>query len=367
VKFIRLAILVVFFTGAGPYVWAPLYTFPEPRPFRGQKVWNPYQSSHGVWQKANLHAHALGLTRSFPDGRQTPDELARWYHEHGYSIAASSNHQHLAPQPWPIYEHGYNLFKRHILVLGATRVTWFDVPFWQSLSQKQYIVNRLHDSAEVVVLAHPSEQRAYSRADLRALTGYELLEVVNGKSLATAAWDAALSSGRLVWGMGADDAHDVADERRIGSGWTMMEADPADFSSILAALRAGHTYAVEGQGGRTDIEVQSLTVRENVIRVALRGGLASVTFSGQHGRVLKTVNGVASADYALTASDAYVRTTVRSDGSVLYLNPVIRYDGVALPVVQATIDRTGTWLLRTAFAGACAAIWLLIQPRGAAR
>jgi hypothetical protein len=55
--------------------------------------------------------------------------------------------------------------------------------------------------------AHPALLGGHSTADLRQLSGYDGLEVLNHRvPPATTQWDAALSSGRAVWAMANDDS-----------------------------------------------------------------------------------------------------------------------------------------------------------------
>jgi len=51
------ACLVVMGLALVPYAWGPVYRFPEPVPFSGTQLWNPYKTLGGRWQRANLHAH----------------------------------------------------------------------------------------------------------------------------------------------------------------------------------------------------------------------------------------------------------------------------------------------------------------------
>ena len=39
-----------------PYACAPIYQFPQPAPFAGARLFNPYEHAAGKWQRANLHA-----------------------------------------------------------------------------------------------------------------------------------------------------------------------------------------------------------------------------------------------------------------------------------------------------------------------
>jgi hypothetical protein len=136
----------------------------------------------------------------------------------GYDVAGVSNYHTIATQPGrdtlPIYEHGYNISKRHQLAIGARKVAWFDFPLWQGLSHEQWIIDQVGATADLVALAHPGVRDSYTEDNLRSLTGYQLLEVVNGPFDAEEPWDWALSSGHAVWGVANDDSHDTTDPRR---------------------------------------------------------------------------------------------------------------------------------------------------------
>src|SRR5262245_42312253 len=144
----------------------------------------------------------------------------------------------------PLYEHGYNLLKHHQLAIGAHSVDWFDFPLWQSLSNQQYVIDRVARTADLVALAHPPSRNAYMPSELRELSGYQLIEVVNGPFHLATAWDAALSSGHAVWGIANDDTHDLRDAGRAAVAWNMIDAPTASTADIVAALRAGRSYAV---------------------------------------------------------------------------------------------------------------------------
>ncbi len=224
---LKRALLLVGALVALPYCFGPIYQFPEPRPFSGPVWHNPYASVAGTWQRANFHAHGRawgGLT----NGQQSSAEIVRRYRALGYSVPGVSNYHQIAAldgvDTLPLYEHGYNIAKRHQLAIGARSVAWYDLLLWQSLSHQQFIIDRVHSSAELVALSHPPTRDAYADGGLHYLTGYELIEVANGLHTAEAPWDAALSSGRAVWALGNDDTHDLNDPQRTGAAWTMIDA-----------------------------------------------------------------------------------------------------------------------------------------------
>ena len=59
-----------------------------------------------------------------------------------------------------------------------------------------------------------------------------------------------------------------------------------------------------------------------------------------------TANQVMEASYTFAATDTYIRTVIRTPNMVMYINPVVRYDGARLPAPLASVDRTSTWLHR---------------------
>ena len=73
---------------------------------------------------------------------------------------------------------------------------------------------------------------------------------------------------------------------------------------------------------------------------------ATYLFVGQDGVVRGTANQVMEATYTFAATDTYIRTVIRTPNMVMYINPVLRYNGTALPAPAAVADGTSTWLHR---------------------
>ena len=254
----------------------------------------------------------------------------------------------------PLYEHGYNVGKHHQLAIGAHRVEWFDFLLLQSLSDEQYVIDRVARGADLVAIAHPSLRGAYSRDDMRRLTGYQLMEVVNGPDEQGDLWDAALSSGRLVWALADDDTHDVNDERRTAVAWNMIDSPTTSTGDLVASLRAGRTYAVTRTGRNPDAgdtRVVNVDVNQGRLLVSCAGEPATFLFIGQNGNVHSTVKNALTAGYTLGDRDTYIRTVIRAPKATMYLNPVVRYDGAHVPAPTAVVAAGATWLLR--------GLWLL--------
>lgn len=355
-----------------PYAWGPVYEFPQPRPFAGGYLYNPYAIPSGRWQRANFHAHGRawsGLT----NGQQPDEEVARSYRELGYDVPGVSDYQRIAARHGtptiPVYEHGYNIIKQHQLAIGAHDVEWFDFLLWQSLNHQQYVIDRVKRKADLVALAHPATRNAYSVDDMRSLTGYDLIEVVNGPFSTPDVWDAALSTGHPVWAVADDDTHDLKDERRRAAGWNMVGAATAETADIVQALAAGRSYAVLRKGA---LDAAHVTVLDGVqvdgrtMHVSLRGAASDITFVGQNGTVRKTVRQTLDAEYRWMDTDTYVRTVVETPQTVLFLNPVLRYNGERLVSPAAQVDVATTWVFRGSIGASLVTLsWVLARRRPA--
>ncbi len=331
-----------------PYLLQPSYRFPATKSFAGTALYNPYAGLGRGWQRVNFHAHARAWLHA-TDGRQSDAEVVRHYRALGYQAAQLSNYQHITGAQLgdstflPVYEHGYNVDKIHQLVIGARRVDWLDFPWHQTIQNRQFVLDRLHRSGALVVVAHPELRDPTNGAAFRWLTNYDLMEVRTHSGLATAQWDTALSTGHIVWGIADDDTHDIDDPETTGREWTMVNAASAQPDSIVAALRAGRMYAVDGPASGNDVALERFDVRGDTVELGLSEPATRVEFSGARGAVLASLTGVAAARFVVPRDEPYVRTVIETGRTTMYLNPVIRYDGVALarPIAVATPDSRG--------------------------
>jgi hypothetical protein len=284
-------------------------------------------------------------------------------------VSGVSNYHHIAAhdgvRTLPIYEHGYNLRKRHQLAIGARSVAWFDFPLWQSASHQQYVIDRVARSADLVALAHPST--GYTSGDLARLTGYHMMEVVNGPFRFEESWDTALSAGRIVWALGNDDTHDLKDPRRTAMAWTMINAPSPSLSDVVAALKSGRAYAVSRtneSASAIDTWLHGVALDGDTVKVTTAGDPSTFSFIGQNGDIRKTVKHAVSASYTFSADDTYIRTVIGSPRTTMYLNPVFRSHEGRDDAPVATVNTAGTWLYRASLLCACAAlVWLYRERR----
>ena len=343
------------------YLWSPVYDFPAPRAFTGARWYNPYASLPGAWDKANFHAHTIawgGLT----NGHQSPAQLDSAFRAMGFGTRGISNYHEIdttfrADSAYlPTYEYGYSIRKTHRLAIGARSVNWLDFPLGQARHHQQYIIDRLRPTAALVALNHPRMRNGLTSEDLRWLGNYDFVEAMNPFGDALEEWDSALSSGHAAWILGDDDTHDIARRAQLGVRWTMVGTASTHADSVVAALRTGRHFAVRGHLGVMDNGLRALDVRGDTITVRLERAARAIRFVGDRGRVLRAVADADSAAYVAVARDSYVRVEVRSDSTEFFLNPVVRWDGRALPRPLPVLNVPLTWALRAAIALAYLAV-----------
>jgi hypothetical protein len=344
------------------------YTFTEPHAFKGEYLYNPYQGVDSTkWRIANFHAH----TRLFPgktDGdtksSQFIDSVYRYF---GYSIIDISDYQRINTygnkNEWfvPVYEHGYQYYKNHQLVLNAKNVNWLDFFFRQTLSNKQSIINKLKkDTSVVLTIVHPVLRKAYSYNEFKYLSNYNCLEIVNNNRLFTSYYDTILSAGHPVFLMANDDAHDM---RKISEGCHSFNLINTDLvkDSILHSIKTGCSVGVdlnislyktneEKKAGLQKLpEITSVTLKNDTLSVRLNLSVKSIKFIGQKGVERKRITNCATGTYFFSKQDTYIRTEIEChDGTIYFLNPVFRYDGVRLTDNVTSYNVLKTWAWRSA-------------------
>ena len=236
----------------GVSLFVPIYDFDEPYPFSGNYLHNPYEGMDSTaWLKCNFHAHTR-TTGGVADGRNNTDQLLdSIYRSFGFDHVGISNYNTIneygkdQPSYVPGYEHGYGIFKIHQLGLGARKVRRIDYPLWQTLSMKQHTLNKIGQQAELAIPAHPSfVEKGYRPEDFKYLSNYKLLEVLNGYRKSPVHWDMALSNGHLVYLIGGDDTHNMANINDPANRFTLINSAINDREHLLSALVAGKAVGV---------------------------------------------------------------------------------------------------------------------------
>jgi hypothetical protein len=209
------------------------------------------------------------------------------------------------------------------------------------------VIDALDPDAAFLVLNHLDKAGAYTLEDLGRLTGYDAIEVSSKYGTSSEYWDAALSAGRPIWGMASDDGHEQASKRsHLGVGAVVIHSEERTPEAALRALREGRFHSLRMRGNEPPIELVRAEIEDGELVVQVGERADAIRFYSEHGALRHEVLGADSARYRLRAEDPYVRVEVDAHGARLYLNPVLRWDGVALPEPRAELLTWPTWFVR---------------------
>ena len=339
------------------YLITPHYQFKVGQPFHGEYLYNPYQDMDpDQWKQYNFHCHSrqyLGLTNGRLSKEADIDSIygVLGYDHYGISDYMNVNpHHNDQPDYIPAYEHGYGFFRKtHQLCIGAQDVVFMDYPFAQSLDMKQHLLNVLHEHTRFAVPAHASYTRGYKVGDMKYLSGYRLLEICNPFGGALEHWDAALSTGHRVYGIGDDDSHNVLNPNEVGRCFTMINTADMKADNVYDALERGCAYTVDFHsyyGKPFELKVERMHELPHLTRCELIGDTLLVEtnapiieiaeFIGQDGKVLQHDEFLQQARYVIQPDDTYVRVMLRLPWlTFFYLNPITRHN-TPTPVDQTT-------------------------------
>jgi hypothetical protein len=298
------------------------------------------------WYKGNTHTHTVNS-----DGDSTPDEVVRWYREHGYAFLVMTDHNYLTDVAPLNAQHAA---AERFLVVRGEEVTS------QSADRKPVHVNGLEverlveppDVAGVFEMLqrsvdgirkangvpsinHPNFGWAITPDDLRQLERTKLFEVFNGHPQVNnlggggvpgleEIWDRVLSSGRLMYGIAVDDAHTFKKpgEPTVagpGRGWVVVRAPRLEARALVDALERGDFYASTG------VELSSYDVSATAVALDIKADSWSkfrIQFIGRNGRVLDEQTRL-PARYAIRGDEGYVRAhVIESNGRQAWTQPV---------------------------------------------
>ena len=343
-----LLFLVVLAVSTDQYLFCPRYAFPPTSPFRGDSIYNPYRDYQaGEWTLANFHAHArswAGIT----NGRGGPEDIHAVYDSLGYGIHSISNYMEVSPygsdRPGYVraYEHGYNIPKGHQLVLGDGSVVWRDYILPRTLSNKQRILDLLAANPDnAVIVNHPAMRTGHDPGDMRHLTNYDALEVLNSPRPTFDYWDTALSHGRMVSIVGNDDTHHAEDPSTVGRHATYVHAPGRTEREVIRAIKEGRTMGVLfPERLRADFALKRRVIRKaspalgemvvdgDVLRVRFLEPVYKFSIIGQGGVRIMEADSTLSVDFAISRAHTYLRLSyATADGIQWFLNPVFRFQG----------------------------------------
>ncbi len=328
-----------------PYLISPIYNFSKPELFSGQRYYNPYQQMDSSWKVCNFHAHSRswgGVT----DGKNTNiDTIFEVYEKMGYSHIGISNYQkisHIEKEnilSIPVYEHGFNIKKRHHLPLGTDNVSWLDFFFFQTLSHKQFVLNKLRPTSDFLAINHPKFSNGFEESDFSYLSNYDAIEVLNHYRTSIPHWDSALSSGYYAVLLANDDMHKLDKMDEVGVNFTVVNTDSLSRYDIIQALKAGRhygvkihlkpdeSYQVKAKRIANLIHPDFMEMKGDTLLVRLDTVASVIRFIGQGGQLKDSVLSAKNTYYIFQQTDTYIRIEIEDVDSNLYLfNPVVRTD-----------------------------------------
>ena len=302
--------------------------------------------SAGRWFKGNTHTHTLNS-----DGDSTPDEVVRWYREHGYEFVVLTDHNFLtsvdslnallgADQRFVVVrgEEVTDRFESKPLHINGLDVASL-VPAQGGASVLDVLqrnVDAIRRERGIPHINHPNFGWAVSTDELAAVKNTRLFEVFNGHPQVNnlggggvpgleEMWDAILTRGHLLYGLAVDDAHTFKqpgnpDVAGPGRGWVYVRAPKLEARAIVEALDQGEFYASTG----VELDVYEQTAER--ITVAVKPTKYSkyrILFIGSGGRILQETP-AAKASYSIRGNEGYVRAkVVESNGRIAWLQPVM--------------------------------------------
>jgi hypothetical protein len=338
----------------------------------------PVNAASLRWYKGNTHTHTLNS-----DGDSTPDDVVRWYREHGYHFLVLTDHNFLTAVDGLNALHGAS--EQFLVIRGeevtdafadkALHINGLDVSRkvdpqggTSVLDVLQRNVNAIRKEDGIPHINHPNFRWSITRDELQQVQNNTLFEIFNGHPRVNQAggggvpgleeaWDAILSSGTLLYGIAVDDAHvfkqpgnpDVAGP---GRGWVVIRAPRLDARALLTALERGEFYASTG------VELSDVQATQQRMLVAVKpvpDAKYRVQFVGNGGRILREV-AEATATYDIRGDEGYVRARVLdSNGRIAWVQPVMvrarssvsaGESGVMLLVAVAVIGGLFQWRTR---------------------
>lgn len=304
------------------------------------------QAPERRWFRGNTHAHTLNS-----DGDSSPDDVVRWYREHGYHFLFLTDHNFLTSVdglnalfgadeqflviPGEEVTDGVDGKPIHINGLAVDRLV--EPQGGRTVSEViQRDVDAIRAARGIPHLNHPNFGWAVTADDIKRVRNDRLFEVWNGHPLVNnegggghdgleAMWDSVLSSGKLLYGLATDDAHHFKrpgdpTASGPGRGWIQVRAARLAPRDILDALERGDFYASTG----VELEEVSITPRQYVVKIREeRWSRYRVQFIGRGGRLLREATS-SPASYSIRGDEGYVRAVVlESNGKKAWAQPVM--------------------------------------------
>lgn len=295
------------------------------------------------WYKGNTHTHTTNS-----DGDSSPSVVARWYRDAKYDFLVLSDHNkytEILELQREIDSETSVGAKKFLLIPGeevsneSTNTEGRKVPLHLNglnttgvvgkqhganvVDTLQRAIDAIHAKGGIPHVNHPNFGWALTADDLIKLRGLRHFEIFNahpavnnlgggGKPGVEEIWDMILSSGRQMYGVAVDDAHNFKkfspSMSNPGLGWIFVRAPELTPQAIIHAFEKGEYYCSTGVV-LTDLHAANRSMGFKIR--STKHDLYTTHFIGKNGAVLHEDITTAPA-YQMKPTDAYVRARVRS-------------------------------------------------------
>jgi hypothetical protein len=296
-----------------------------------------------IWFKGNTHCHTTNS-----DGDETPQNVVKWYKNHGYHFLVITDHNVLTDiKPLDTDKTDDFLLipgeeiSDHCdgapIHLNALNITDPIEPQHgnSKVETLQNNIDAIIRAGGIATINHPNWRWAFTDTEMSQLKHIRLFELYNfsyncnnfgagGNPGMEEVWDRMLSRGILMYGIATDDAHDYRDEfsakkSNPGTGWIMVRASELTPRAILTALEKGEFYSTIG------VLLKNIVVTDKGYTVVIREEddmKYTTQFIGKNGRILKEAFGT-TAVYTYQGGELYVRARIfASSGEFACTQPV---------------------------------------------
>ncbi len=317
------------------------------------------------FMKGNLHTHSY-----WSDGNTYPEEVAKWYRDHGYQFLAITDHNVLqqgvryrvsgkdsvklkelkdlrkefdkdnefllltseeitdASEKRPVHLGGFNM-SQVVKPTGGATVSECVIANVKAIRQSL----ATSGNPEWIIVNHPNFGWGLTADDL-AKCGARFFEVYNGHPSVRNYGDSAHLSTETMWdqankwridhneplllGVASDDAHQYdkweVGKANPGRGWSMIRASGLNPAVLYGSMMKGDFYASTG------VELKDFSIRKNKMSIEIKpvkGVIYTIEFIGwlhgqDHPEILSTVTGT-KGTYMASGKELFVRAWIRSD------------------------------------------------------
>jgi hypothetical protein len=295
------------------------------------------------WFKGNPHTHTLNS-----DGDSSPEYVALWYREHGYSFLVLSDHNVFTDPATlrALVDTSFILIPGEEVTSSFERrpvhVNGLNLPHLVEPQTDTTLVGTIQKNVDAIRavegvphINHPNFGWAFDHHTLAQVRNDRLFEIWNGHPTVhnegggeapglEEIWDSLLTGGKRIYGIAVDDAHHfqgefARDRANPGRGWIAVRADALEPLEIMERLEAGEFYASTGVA----LDDIVITPRRLEVHITQQGDFRYTTeFIGENGQVLATT-GANPAVFELSSQSGYVRARVTdSGGAHAWVQPV---------------------------------------------